>query len=70
MNEKIKDELLVALNKCDNKHYPKICEKMQYKNGRELVVNMVYNRLVSFPNWDVRTALSDVEINLKGFADE
>lgn len=70
MNSKIKEKLSEALNNCDNKNYPMICKKLNFKEGKEYVINAVYNRLNLFPDWDFGTALTDVELFLKGAESE
>lgn len=70
MNAEIKKEIIDVLDKCDGKEYPHICHKLHFVDGKELIVNMVYNKLESFPNWTMGNVLSDVEVTLSGLNDE
>ena len=56
------DYLLTYLKK-----HNRIADKLKYVDGRELVVNMIYNRLEQFPSYSFANALADVEVTLKGF---
>jgi hypothetical protein len=70
MNPIIKKEIEDFVEKCNSTQFPMMCKKTQFKEGKELVVNMVYNRLKSFPNWNINNAVSDVEIYLNDLENE
>lgn len=70
MNPKIKDNINSILDTLDAEQYNRIADKLKFKDGRELVVNMIYNRLEQFPNYSFANALADVEVTLKGFQNE
>jgi hypothetical protein len=70
MNPEIKEKLTQIVSNCDTTKYPNICKKTSFKDGKDLVVNMIYNRLEKFPNWELDSAISDVELNLAGLQDE
>lgn len=70
MDNKIKQKIEDILLNIDPKNYNKISQKLQFKDGKELVVNMIYGRLKDFPSWTVENALTDTEINLKGLENE
>lgn len=70
MNEQIKEKLNEVLSKCDGKKYPNICKKLSFSEGKELVVNMVYERLVDFPDWDLSNALADADYFLSSLDNE
>ena len=55
------------LDNIDSEQYNRIADKLKYVDGRELVVNMIYNRLEQFPSYSFANALADVEVTLKGF---
>lgn len=70
MNAKIKDNINKVLDNLDAEQYNRISDKLKFKDGRELVVNMIYNRLEQFPSWNFANVLADVEVTLKGFQNE
>jgi hypothetical protein len=70
MNAKIKENINSILDNIDSEQYNRISDKLKYVDGRELVVNMIYNRLEQFPNYSFANALADVEVTLKGFQNE
>ena len=70
MNAKIKENINSILDNIDSEQYNRIADKLKYVDGRELVVNMIYNRLEQFPNYSFANALADVEVTLKGFQNE
>jgi len=70
MNAEIKQKLSDVLDKCDGKTYPHICKKLNFVEGKELVINMVYTKLEAFPKWELDNALADVELNLSGINNE
>jgi hypothetical protein len=70
MNAKIKDNINSILDTLDAEQYNRISDKLKFKDGRELVVNMIYNRLEQFPTYTFANALADVEVTLKGFQNE
>lgn len=67
METKIREKIENVLKNLDPRIYNRITQKLKFADGKELVVNMIYNRLVDFPSWTIENALSDTEINLKGF---
>ena len=67
MNAKIKENINNILDNIDSQQYNRIADKLKYVDGRELVVNMIYNRLEQFPSYSFANALADVEVTLKGF---
>ena len=67
MNAKIKENINSILDNIDSEQYNRIADKLKYVDGRELVVNMIYNRLEQFPSYNFANALADVEVTLKGF---
>ena len=67
MNAKIKENINSILDNIDSQQYNRIADKLKYVDGRELVVNMIYNRLEQFPSYSFANALADVEVTLKGF---
>jgi hypothetical protein len=67
MNAKIKENINSILDNIDSEQYNRIADKLKYVDGRELVVNMIYNRLEQFPSYSFANALADVEVTLKGF---
>ena len=70
MNAKIKENINSILDNIDSEQYNRIADKLKYVDGRELVVNMIYNRLEQFPTYSFANALADVEVTLKGFQNE
>ena len=70
MNAKIKDNINSILDTLDAEQYNRISDKLKFKDGRELVVNMIYNTLEQFPTYNFANALADVEVTLKGFQNE
>jgi hypothetical protein len=70
MNAKIKENINSILDNLDAEQYNRISDKLKFKDGRELVVNMIYNRLEQFPSYSFANALADVEVTLKGFQNE
>lgn len=70
MNAKIKDNINSILDTLDAEQYNRISDKLKFQDGRELVVNMIYNRLEQFPSYSFANALADVEVTLKGFQNE
>jgi hypothetical protein len=70
MNSKIKEKLSEVLDKCEREKYPNICKKLNFKEGKEYVINAVYNRLNDFPEWDLGTAMTDLELFLRGAENE
>jgi hypothetical protein len=70
MNAKIKENINSILDNIDSEQYNRIADKLKFKDGRELVVNMIYNRLEQFPTYTFSNALADVEVTLKGFQNE
>jgi len=70
MNAKIKENINSILDNIDSEQYNRIADKLKYVDGRELVVNMIYNRLEQFPSYSFANALADVEVTLKGFQNE
>ena len=44
MNAKIKENINSILDNIDSEQYNRIADKLKYVDGRELVVNMIYNR--------------------------
>ena len=70
MNAKIKENINSILDNIDSEQYNRIADKLKYVDGRELVVNMIYNRLEQFPSYSFANALADVEVTLKGFHNE
>jgi hypothetical protein len=67
MNAKIKENINSILDNIDSEQYNRIADKLKYVDGRELVVNMIYNRLEQFPSYSFANAIADVEVTLKGF---
>jgi len=67
MNAKIEENINSILDNIDSEQYNRIADKLKYVDGRELVVNMIYNRLEQFPSYSFANALADVEVTLKGF---
>jgi hypothetical protein len=67
MNVKIKENINSILDNLDAEQYNRISDKLKFKDGRELVVNMIYNTLEQFPNYSFANALADTEVTLKGF---
>lgn len=70
MDPKTQQKIESILDSIDGKKYNKIAQKLQFKDGRILVINMIYSRLKEFPAWTFENALTDTEINLKGFENE
>jgi hypothetical protein len=70
MNAKIEENINSILDNIDSEQYNRIADKLKYVDGRELVVNMIYNRLEQFPSYSFANALADVEVTLKGFHNE
>jgi hypothetical protein len=70
MNAKIEENINSILDNIDSEQYNRIADKLKYVDGRELVVNMIYNRLEQFPSYSFANALADVEVTLKGFQNE
>jgi hypothetical protein len=70
MNAKIKENINSILDNLDTEQYNRISDKLKFEDGRELVVNMIYNRLEEFPEYNFGNALADVEVTLKGFQNE
>lgn len=70
MNQKLKNSINSNLDNLDAKVYSSISEKIKFKDGRELVINMIYQRLNDFPSWNFGNAIADTELTLKGFQDE
>jgi len=70
MNAKIKENINSILDNLDAEQYNRISDKLKFQDGRELVVNMIYNRLEQFPSYNFANALADVEVTLKGFHNE
>jgi hypothetical protein len=70
MNQKLKNSINSNLDNLDAEVYSSISEKLKFKDGRELVIIMIYQRLKDIPSWDFGNALSDTELTLKGFKDE
>jgi hypothetical protein len=70
MNAKIKENINSILDNLDAEQYNRISDKLKFEDGRELVVNMIYNRLEQFPSYSFANAIADVEVTLKGFQNE
>lgn len=70
MNTDVKNAIIEKLDEISKKEYPAIYKKIQFNAGKELVVNSIYTKLSTFPNWSFENALSDVEINLNGLGNE
>lgn len=70
MNATIKENIISILDNIDPNEYNRISDKLKFKDGKELVINMIYNRLEQFPSWNFANALADVEVTLKGFQNE
>lgn len=70
MNAKIRQRIEGILDGIDPVKYNRISQKLLFTDGRELVINMIYNRLEEFPAWTFANALDNTEIYLKGLENE
>ena len=64
ITEKVQNDLEKVLLKCEIEKYPNIVKFMKYKVGKDIVINMVYNRLINFPNYTLANCITDVELFL------
>lgn len=70
MNLQVNKAISDKLSGIDSKKYPNVAKKIKFEAGKQMVINMVFNKLSQFKDWNFENAISDIEVNLMGLSNE